>query len=101
MRRRSCTVDCSCKDVHEAVAVALWNLTFNPGNALHIVEETGVSTLVDLCSSSASKMARFMAALSLACKFDVGSSEVVGGLKSLHMRLLLVMLYPSILVSAD
>ncbi|MED6113204.1 hypothetical protein PIB30_068693 [Stylosanthes scabra] len=51
--RRCCTFDCSCKNVHEAAAVAVWNLTFNPSNALRIVEEGGVSKLVDLCSSSA------------------------------------------------
>ncbi|CAI9787030.1 unnamed protein product [Fraxinus pennsylvanica] len=45
------------EDVHETAAGALWNLAFNPGNALRIVEEGGVSTLVHLCSSSVSKMA--------------------------------------------
>lgn len=58
------------EDVHETAAGALWNLAFNPGNALRIVEEGGVSALVDLCSSSVSKMARFMAALALAYMFD-------------------------------
>ncbi|XP_028754105.1 protein ARABIDILLO 1 [Neltuma alba] len=58
------------EDVHETAAGALWNLAFNPGNALRIVEEGGVSALVDLCSSSLSKMARFMAALALAYMFD-------------------------------
>ena len=58
------------QDVHETAAGALWNLAFNPGNALRIVEEGGVSALVDLCSSSVSKMARFMAALALAYMFD-------------------------------
>ncbi|KAK7340475.1 hypothetical protein VNO77_21179 [Canavalia gladiata] len=58
------------EDVHETAAGALWNLAFNPGNALRIVEEGGVSALVDLCSSSGSKMARFMAALALAYMFD-------------------------------
>lgn len=58
------------KDVHETAAGALWNLAFNPGNALRIVEEGGVPALVHLCSSSGSKMARFMAALALAYMFD-------------------------------
>ncbi|KAL5973180.1 hypothetical protein ACLOJK_037207 [Asimina triloba] len=62
-------------DVHETAAGALWNLAFNPGNALRIVEEGGVPALVHLCSSSASKMARFMAALALAYMFD-GSPEI-------------------------
>ena len=48
------------------------NLAFNPGNALRIVEEGGVPALVHLCSSSQSKMARFMAALALAYMFEVG-----------------------------
>ncbi|XAR54181.1 hypothetical protein NMG60_11029206 [Bertholletia excelsa] len=59
-----------CEDVHETAAGALWNLAFNPGNAFRIVEEGGVPALVHLCSSSASKMARFMAALALAYMFD-------------------------------
>lgn len=58
------------QDVHETAAGALWNLAFNPGNALRIVEEGGVPALVHLCSSSLSKMARFMAALALAYMFD-------------------------------
>ncbi|KAG4378037.1 hypothetical protein GLYMA_18G253400v4 [Glycine max] len=58
------------EDVHETAAGALWNLAFNASNALRIVEEGGVSALVDLCSSSVSKMARFMAALALAYMFD-------------------------------
>ncbi|KAA8520455.1 hypothetical protein F0562_014711 [Nyssa sinensis] len=57
-------------DIHETAAGALWNLAFNPGNALRIVEEGGVPALVHLCSSSVSKMARFMAALALAYMFD-------------------------------
>ncbi|KAG5565410.1 hypothetical protein RHGRI_001337 [Rhododendron griersonianum] len=59
-----------CEDVHETAAGALWNLAFNPGNAFRIVEEGGVPALVHLCSLSASKMARFMAALALAYMFD-------------------------------
>ncbi|GJZ10781.1 protein ARABIDILLO 1, partial [Tanacetum coccineum] len=58
------------QDVHETAAGALWNLAFNPGNALRIVEDGGVPTLVNLCSSSSSTMARFMAALALAYMFD-------------------------------
>ncbi|XVF73515.1 hypothetical protein PTKIN_Ptkin12aG0207800 [Pterospermum kingtungense] len=58
------------EDVHETAAGALWNLAFNHGNALRIVEEDGVPALVHLCSSSVSKMARFMAALALAYIFD-------------------------------
>ncbi|GFS39313.1 similar to ARABIDILLO-1 [Actinidia rufa] len=57
-------------DVHETAAGALWNLAFHPGNALRIVEEGGVPALVHLCSSSTSRMARFMAALALAYMFD-------------------------------
>ncbi|XVE74096.1 hypothetical protein DITRI_Ditri11bG0171800 [Diplodiscus trichospermus] len=58
------------EDVHETAAGALWNLAFNHINALRIVEEGGVPALVHLCSSSVSKMARFMAALALAYMFD-------------------------------
>lgn len=58
------------QDVHETAVGALWNLVFNPGNALRMVEEEGVPALVHLCSSSRSKMARFMAALALAYMFD-------------------------------
>ncbi|CAN1289907.1 Protein ARABIDILLO 1 [Linum perenne] len=58
------------EDVHETAAGALWNLAFTPGNALRIVEEGGVPALVHLCSTSVSKMARFMAALALAYMFD-------------------------------
>ncbi|KNA26096.1 hypothetical protein SOVF_000160 [Spinacia oleracea] len=64
------------EDVYETAAGALWNLAFNPGNALRIVEEGGVPALVHLCSSSVSKMARFMAALALAYMFDGRISEV-------------------------
>lgn len=64
------------EDVHETAAGALWNLAFNPGNALRIVEEGGVPALVQLCSASASKMARFMAALALAYMFDGRMDEV-------------------------
>ncbi|KAL9234353.1 hypothetical protein vseg_009233 [Gypsophila vaccaria] len=64
------------EDVHETAAGALWNLAFNPGNALRIVEEGGVPALVHLCSTSVSKMARFMAALALAYMFDGRIDEV-------------------------
>ncbi|PIA28714.1 hypothetical protein AQUCO_06700022v1 [Aquilegia coerulea] len=64
------------EDVHETAAGALWNLAFNPGNALRIVEEGGVRALVHLCSSSISKMARFMAALALAYMFDGRMDEI-------------------------
>lgn len=64
------------EDVHETAAGALWNLAFNPGNAFRIVEEGGVPALVHLCSSSVSKMARFMAALALAYMFDGRMDEV-------------------------
>ncbi|OAE19519.1 hypothetical protein AXG93_1050s1010 [Marchantia polymorpha subsp. ruderalis] len=67
------------EDVHETAAGALWNLAFNPGNALKIVEEEGVPALVHLCSSSQSKMARFMAALALAYMFDGRMDEVAAG----------------------
>ncbi|KAK6920368.1 Armadillo [Dillenia turbinata] len=63
-------------DVHETAAGALWNLAFNPGNALRMVEEGGVPALVHLCSSSVSKMARFMAALALAYMFDGRMDDV-------------------------
>ncbi|KAJ0959709.1 hypothetical protein J5N97_000621, partial [Dioscorea zingiberensis] len=69
------------EDVHETAVGALWNLAYNPGNALRIVEEGGVTALVHLCSSSRSKMARFMSALALSYMFDgrqlfpVGSSS--------------------------
>jgi hypothetical protein len=58
------------QDVHETAAGALWNLAFYSSNALRIVEEGGVPILVHLCSSSGSKMARFMSALALAYMFD-------------------------------
>lgn len=61
---------CGYQDVHETAAGALWNLAFNPGNALRIVEDGGVLALIHLCSSSQSKMARFMSALALAYMFD-------------------------------
>ncbi|KAG6402737.1 hypothetical protein SASPL_134948 [Salvia splendens] len=64
------------EDVHETAAGALWNLAFNPGNALRIVEEGGVPALVYLCSSSVSKMARFMSALALAYMFDGRTDEI-------------------------
>ncbi|KAL0425773.1 UNVERIFIED_CONTAM: protein ARABIDILLO 1 [Sesamum radiatum] len=64
------------EDVHETAAGALWNLAFNPGNALCIVEEGGVPALVHLCSSSVSKMARFMSALALAYMFDGRMDEI-------------------------
>eukprot|EP00850_Spirogloea_muscicola_P004301 SM000018S03666 [mRNA] locus=s18:663602:667641:- [translate_table: standard] len=63
------------QDVHETAAGALWNLAFNPGNAVRIVEGKGVPVLVNLCASSRSKMARFMAALALAYMFDGSRSE--------------------------
>jgi hypothetical protein len=58
------------QDVHETAAGALWNLAFNSGNAQRIVEAGGIRALIHLCSSSSSKMARFMAALALAYIFD-------------------------------
>lgn len=67
---------CETEDVHETAAGALWNLAFNAGNALRIVEEAGVPVLVHLCSSSVSKMARFMAALALAYMFDGRLDEI-------------------------
>ncbi|KAK7374477.1 hypothetical protein VNO80_07907 [Phaseolus coccineus] len=70
------------EDVHETAAGALWNLAFNASNALRIVEEGGVSALVDLCSSSVSKMARFMAALALAYMFDGRMDEYAVGTPS-------------------
>lgn len=60
-------------DVHETAAGALWNLAFNPSNAAMIVEGGGVPALVQLCKTSQSPMARFMAALALAYMFDCGS----------------------------
>lgn len=76
------------QDVHETAAGALWNLAFNPGNALRIVEEGGVPALVHLCSSSVSKMARFMAALALAYMFDGRMDEyalMIGTSKSISL----------------
>nr|ACQ55239.1 PHYSCODILLO1 [Physcomitrium patens]AFF18619.1 PHYSCODILLO1B [Physcomitrium patens]AFF18620.1 PHYSCODILLO1A [Physcomitrium patens] len=72
------------EDVHETAVGALWNLVFNPGNALRMVEEEGVPALVHLCSSSRSKMARFMAALALAYMFDGRMDEVAVGLSSVE-----------------
>ncbi|KAF8110799.1 hypothetical protein N665_0079s0111 [Sinapis alba] len=57
-------------DVHRAAAGALWNLSFNEGNALRIVEDGGTFVLVRICVSSTSKMARFLASLTLAYIFD-------------------------------
>ncbi|ESR34794.1 hypothetical protein CICLE_v100043681mg, partial [Citrus x clementina] len=68
-------------DVHETAAGALWNLAFNPGNALCIVEGGGVQALIHLCSSSLSKMARFMAALAQAYMFD-GRMEDIASIGS-------------------
>ncbi|GJN20125.1 hypothetical protein PR202_gb07460 [Eleusine coracana subsp. coracana] len=64
------------EDVHETAAGALWNLAFYSGNALRIVEEGGVPVLVHICTSSGSKMARFMSALALAYMFDGRMDEV-------------------------
>ncbi|KAG2539335.1 protein ARABIDILLO 1-like isoform X1 [Panicum virgatum] len=64
------------EDVHETAAGALWNLAFYSGNALRIVEEGGVPILVSICSTSGSKMARFMSALALAYMFDGRMDEV-------------------------
>ncbi|KAG2332120.1 hypothetical protein Bca52824_003300 [Brassica carinata] len=81
-------------DVHDTAAGDLWNLYFNPGNALHIEEEEGVTALVHLCSSSKSKMARFMAALALAYMFGgrmfeyavmIGTSSSVSTSKSIRL----------------
>ncbi|XP_009116719.1 protein ARABIDILLO 2 [Brassica rapa] len=58
------------EDVHEVAAGALWNLSFTHVNALLIVEEEGVLALGRMCTSSPSKMARFLAALTLAYIFD-------------------------------
>ncbi|PPD74961.1 hypothetical protein GOBAR_DD28102 [Gossypium barbadense] len=58
------------RDVHETAAGALWNLAFYRDNALRIIQDDGVQPLVHLCSSSNSKMARFMAALALVYMFD-------------------------------
>ncbi|EYU42361.1 hypothetical protein MIMGU_mgv1a001095mg [Erythranthe guttata] len=80
-------------DVHETAAGALWNLAFNSGNALRIVEEGGVPALVHLCSSSLSKMARFMSALALSYMFDgrmddiapTGTTSTEGTSKSVNL----------------
>ncbi|KAK6121612.1 hypothetical protein DH2020_044639 [Rehmannia glutinosa] len=64
------------KEVHETAAGALWCLALYPGNALRIVEEGGVFALVHLCSSSVSKMARFLSALALANMFDGRMDEI-------------------------
>lgn len=81
------------EDVHETAAGALWNLAFNPGNALRIVEDGGVLALIHLCSSSQSKMARFMSALALAYMFDgrmdenaVAGSSTEGASKSVGLE---------------
>ncbi|KAL0714743.1 hypothetical protein Bca4012_021722 [Brassica carinata] len=64
-------------DVHVAAAGALWNLSFNHVNALRIVEEGGVLVLGRMCTSSPSKLARFLAALTLAYIFDGRLDESV------------------------
>lgn len=66
------------QDVHETAAGALWNLAFHRENALHIVQDGGVKPLIHLCSSSVSKMARFMAALALVYMFDVRYVKLLG-----------------------
>ncbi|OMO52204.1 Armadillo [Corchorus olitorius] len=58
------------EDVHETAAGALWNLAFYRDNALRIIQDGGVQPLVHLCSTSMSKMARFMAALALVYMYD-------------------------------
>ncbi|GMI75661.1 F-box Armadillo protein 1, ARABIDILLO-1, F-BOX Protein 5 [Hibiscus trionum] len=58
------------EDVHETAAGALWNLAFYRENALQIAQDGGVKSLIHLCSSSTSRMARFMAALALVYIFD-------------------------------
>ncbi|CAL1405576.1 unnamed protein product [Linum trigynum] len=65
------------EDVHETAAGALWNIAFEPGNALRILQDGGVSSLIHLCSSSPSRMARFMATLALAYLFDGRMDEYV------------------------
>ncbi|KAE8697318.1 Protein ARABIDILLO 2 [Hibiscus syriacus] len=80
------------EDIHLLAAGALWNLAFYRDNALRIIQDDGVQPLVHLCSSSNSKMARFMAALALVYMFDgivdaavpVGSSP--SSLGSLKMK---------------
>ncbi|KAG2258605.1 hypothetical protein Bca52824_077899 [Brassica carinata] len=64
-------------DVHVAAAGALWNLSINHVNALRIVEEGGVLVLGRMCTSSPSKLARFLAALTLAYIFDGRLDESV------------------------
>ncbi|VVB06368.1 unnamed protein product [Arabis nemorensis] len=64
-------------DVQETAAGALWNLSFHPSNALRIVEEGGVMALADICSSSQSKLARFISVLALAYIFDGRMDEMI------------------------
>ncbi|KAH7863248.1 hypothetical protein Vadar_015272 [Vaccinium darrowii] len=68
--------------VHETAAGALWLLSLNPSNALRIVMEGGVPALINVCSCSASKVARFMAALAMANIFDGRMEELEEGTSS-------------------
>ncbi|KAH9788609.1 protein ARABIDILLO 1 [Citrus sinensis] len=82
--------------LQERAAGALWGLSVSEANCIaigreggvaplialarseaEVMEEGGVPALVHLCSSSGSKMARFMAALALAYMFD-GSTYKMG-----------------------
>ncbi|KAL6565893.1 hypothetical protein OROHE_004948 [Orobanche hederae] len=58
------------KCVHESAAGAILALAFCPTNVFRIMEEGGVCALGHLCSSSASKAARFFSAMALAYMFD-------------------------------
>ncbi|KAL6557287.1 hypothetical protein OROMI_017637 [Orobanche minor] len=65
------------KYVHESAAGALLALAFCPTNVFRIMEEGGVCALGHLCSSSASKAARFFSAMALAYMFDGRMDEIV------------------------
>ncbi|CAN4125932.1 unnamed protein product [Withania somnifera] len=64
---QSCSI--ASPGLQERAAGALWGLSVSEANR-------GVPALVHLCSSSVSKMARFMAALALAYMFDGRMDEV-------------------------
>ncbi|KAL1809230.1 hypothetical protein ACET3Z_026220 [Daucus carota] len=58
------------KGVHESAAEALWTLSFHHINAMQIVDEEGLPYIAHHCTSSLSKMVRFVSVLTLTYIFD-------------------------------
>ena len=82
--------------MHVAAAGALWNLSINHVNALRIVEEGGVLVLGRMCTSSPSKLARFLAALTLAYIFDGRYSKPYNNHIPIHFSIMSRLLILSI-----